>query len=70
MHKRIISAVKVEFVSDRMSDIIQRGHWCHVILLNFHDPAEDDDDEVKDSFCEELERVFYKFSKYNMKILL
>jgi hypothetical protein len=25
---------------------------------------------VKDSFCEELERVFYKFSKYNMKILL
>jgi hypothetical protein len=29
VHKRIISAVKrVEFVSDRMSCIILRGHWC------------------------------------------
>jgi hypothetical protein len=35
VHKRIISAVKrVEFVSDRMSYIILRGHWCHIILLN------------------------------------
>jgi hypothetical protein len=32
--KRIISAVKrVEFVSDRMSYIILRGCWCHVIVL-------------------------------------
>jgi hypothetical protein len=30
VHKRIISAVKrVEFVSDKMSYIILRGHWCH-----------------------------------------
>jgi hypothetical protein len=36
VHKRIISAVKrVEFVSDRMSYIILRGHWCHIIVLNF-----------------------------------
>jgi hypothetical protein len=33
VHKRIISAVKrVEFVSDRMSNIILRGRWCHIIL--------------------------------------
>jgi hypothetical protein len=25
---------------------------------------------VKDSFCEELERIFDKFPKYHMKILL
>jgi hypothetical protein len=30
VHKRIISAVKRdEFVSDRMSYIILKGHWCH-----------------------------------------
>jgi hypothetical protein len=35
VHKRIISAVKrVEIVSDRMSYIILRGPWCHIIVLN------------------------------------
>jgi hypothetical protein len=37
VYKRIISAVKgVEFVSDRMSYIILRGRWCHIIVLNVH----------------------------------
>jgi hypothetical protein len=58
VHKRIISAVKgVEFVSDRMSYIILRSRWCHIIVLNVHAPTEDKTDDVKDSFCEELERV-------------
>jgi hypothetical protein len=71
VHKRIISAVKrVEFVSDRMSYIILRGHWCHIIVLNVHAPTEDKADDVKDSFYEELEHVFDKFPKYHMKILL
>jgi hypothetical protein len=66
VHKRNISAVKrVEFVSDRMSNIILRGHWCHVIVLNIHAPTEDKTDYVKDSFYEELERVFDKFPKYH-----
>jgi hypothetical protein len=65
---RIISAVKrVEFVSDRMSYIILRGRWCHVIVLNVHAPTEDKTDDVKDSFYEELERVFDKFLKYRRK---
>jgi hypothetical protein len=51
VHKRIISAVKwVEFVSDRMSYIILRGRWCHIIVLNVHAPTEDKTDDVKDSF--------------------
>jgi hypothetical protein len=55
VHKRIISAVKrVEFVSDRMSYILLRGHWCQVIVLNVHAPTEDKTDVVKDSFYEEL----------------
>jgi hypothetical protein len=37
VHKRTILAVKrVEFVSDRMSYIILRGRWCHIIVLNVH----------------------------------
>jgi hypothetical protein len=58
VHKRIISAVKrVEFVNDRMSYLILRGHWCHIIVLNIHAPTEDKLDDVKGSFYEELECV-------------
>jgi hypothetical protein len=71
VHKRIISTVKrVELVSDRMSYIILRGHWCHIIILNFHAPTEDKSDDVKDSFYEELRCVFDKAPKYHSKMLL
>jgi hypothetical protein len=71
VHRRIISAVKwVELVSDRMPYIILRGRWCHIIVLNVYAPTEYNIDDVKDSFYEELERVFDKFPKYHMKILL
>jgi hypothetical protein len=66
-----VSAVKrVQFVSGRMSYIIQRGHWYDIIILNIHAPAEDKIDDMKASFYEELECVFDKFPKYHMKILL
>jgi hypothetical protein len=58
----------VEFVSDSMSYI--RDRWCHIIVLNVHAPTEDKTDDVKDSFYGELERVFDKFPKYHLKILL
>jgi exonuclease III len=41
-----------------------------IIVLNVHAPTEDKTDDVKDSFYEELERVFDKFPKYHMQILL
>jgi hypothetical protein len=51
----IISAVKrVEFVTDRMSYITLKGRWCDIIVLNVHAPTEDKDDDIKDSFYEEL----------------
>jgi hypothetical protein len=56
------AAKKVELVSDRMSYIIQRGRWCHIIVLNVQI------DDVKDSFYEELEHVFNEFPKYHMDI--
>jgi hypothetical protein len=64
VRKRIISAVKkVEFVSDRMSYIILRGHWCDIIGLNIHTPTKDKIDDMKGSFYEEPECVFNKFLK-------
>jgi exonuclease III len=53
-----------------MPYIILRGNWCHIIVLNVHAPTEDKTDDVKDSFYKELERMFDKFPKYHMKILL
>jgi hypothetical protein len=61
---RIISVIKrVEPVSDRMSYILLRGHWCHIIVLNVHAPPEDKIEDVNDSFYKKLERVFDKFPK-------
>jgi hypothetical protein len=53
-----------------MSYIILSGRWCHVIVLNVHAPTEDKTHDVKDSFYGKLERLFDKFPKYHMKILL
>jgi hypothetical protein len=40
VHKIIISTVKrVDFVSDRISYIILRGRWCHIIVLNVYAPT-------------------------------
>jgi hypothetical protein len=68
VHTRVISAV--EFLTDTMSYIILRGRWCHSIVQNVHAPTVDKTDEAEDSFYGELERVFDKFPKYEMKILL
>jgi hypothetical protein len=43
---------------------------CDISVLNVHAPTEDKDDDIKDSFYEELEQVFDQFPKYYMKILL
>ena len=50
-HHRIVSAVKrVEFVSDRMSHIVLRGHWRNIIILNEHAPTEEKTVDSKYSF--------------------
>jgi hypothetical protein len=69
VHKRILSAVRrVEFISDRMSYIILGGSWCNIIALNVHVPCEDKGDDVKDSFYEELGRVFDQLPRYGIKM--
>jgi len=70
VHHKLIAAVKrVEFVSDWISYIVLRGCWYNIIVLNMHAPSEEKSDDSKDSFCEELGQVFYRFPKYHMKIL-
>jgi hypothetical protein len=67
VHKRIVSAVRsVWFIGDRMSHTILRGRWCSIVL-NVHVPCEDKGDDVKDSFCEESERVFDQSAKSDKK---
>jgi len=71
VHHRIVSAVKrVEFVSDRLSYIVLKGHWLYIIVVNVHVPSQEKSDESKDSLYEELEQVFDHFQKYHMKMLL
>jgi hypothetical protein len=53
-----------------MSYIILRGRWCNIIAVNVHAPCKDTSDDIKDSFYEELGRVFDHFPRYDMKILL
>jgi hypothetical protein len=50
-HNTIISGVqRVEIASGRMSNIIRKGQWCDIILLNVHAPTKDKDGIIKDSF--------------------
>jgi hypothetical protein len=71
VHKKIISEVRrVDFVSDRMTYIILRDRWCNIIVVNVHAQCEDTRDDIKDSFYEELGRVFDQCPKCNLKILL
>jgi len=61
---------RVEFVRDRLSYVVQRGRWRNIFVVNVLAPREEISEESKDSFYEELEKVFYHFHKYHMKILL
>jgi len=46
--------------------IMLRGRWCDITVLNVHILTEDEGDDSKDSFCEELEQVFSHFPKYHI----
>jgi hypothetical protein len=61
----ISAAKRLEFVSDRMSYVILRGHWCDTSVS--HAPNEDKIDNTKVSFHEYF---IQQFPKNHMKILL
>jgi hypothetical protein len=53
-----------------MSYIMLRCRWCNIIALNVREPTEDIIDDMEGWFYEELGRLFDKFHKYHMQILL
>jgi hypothetical protein len=66
-----VSEVKeVESVTDSMSYIGLRSRCYNTIVLNVHAPSEEKSDYSEDSFCENIEQVFYHFPKYHTTILL
>jgi hypothetical protein len=52
----------VESISNTMSCTMLRGRWCNIIVLNLQYPCEDENGDVKDSFYEEVGRVFLSVS--------
>jgi hypothetical protein len=55
VHHRTESAVKrVEFVSDRMSYIVLRGHKFNPIILNVHALSEEKSDDSKESLFDKF----------------
>ena len=64
------NSIRVGFVSSTMLCIVLRVRWCNIIVLNVRATSEEESDNSKDSFCEELEQVCDHFPKYHMKNLL
>ena len=60
----------MEFISDPVSCIALKGRCCDIIVLNKHAPSEDKEEDIKDSFYEEIELLFDQLPMYHMKILL
>ena len=60
----------MQFVSDRLSYIVLKVRWLHIIFVNVRAPSEEKSEYLKDNFYEEVEEVFDHFPKYHMKILL
>ena len=50
--------------------VVLRVRWRNIIILNGLVPSEEKSENSKNSFYEELEKVFDYFPKYHMKILL
>jgi endonuclease/exonuclease/phosphatase family metal-dependent hydrolase len=53
-----------------MSYTVLRDRWFNIIVLNVHAPSEEESDDSKDRFYEELEQGFNHFPKYHKTILL
>jgi hypothetical protein len=61
VNHRTVSAVKTDFVSDRVSHIVPRGCWCNIIVLNVHALSKEESDDVKESFMRNQSRFFIIF---------
>jgi exonuclease III len=62
--------LRFEPVNDRLCWIGVRGKFRNYSIINAHAPTEDKDDEEKDKFYLELERVYSQCSKHDIKMVL
>lgn len=60
----------MKVLTNRMSYRVLRGCLCDIIVLNMLAVTEDENEEPKGSFCEELYQVLDQFPKYIVNILL
>ena len=51
-----------------VSCITLKGRWCIIIVLNVHVPSEDKDDDIKDSFYEEMVRLFDRLLSHENQV--
>jgi len=58
-HRTVLAVQRAEFVSNRLSYIVLRGHWCNIIVLIVHVPSEEESDDSTDSFYDKSEQVFF-----------
>ena len=71
INKKILSAVRdVKFINERLGLLVVQGRWYKIAIINVHAPTEDKDDEIKDGFYEELERLVDQLPNDHMKIVL
>ena len=71
IHESILTALKdVKFINDRMSYAVFRGAWYNLVFFNVHCPTEEKEDDIKNEFYDEFERVYDSFPSDSMKIIL
>ena len=53
----LVIYLNVEFVSDRMSRMVLKGHWLNIIVLNWHARIEEKSEDTKDHFMWNSSRI-------------
>ena len=53
-----------------VSFILLKGQCCDIIVVNLHVPSEDRDNDIQNSFYDEIDRPFDQLPVYLTKILL
>jgi exonuclease III len=62
--------LRFEPVSDRLCSIRVCGKFRNYSIINVHAPTEDKDDEEKDKFYLELETIYSRCPKHDIKMVL
>lgn len=71
IHDYLLQHVKVfEPVNDRIYYITLKGKYFDITVISCYGPTEEKEDEKKDKFYEELEEVYDRIPRDNIKIFL